>query len=96
MLDVTDAMLNVAEDMLKCYRCYNLQYTISRDAIASKKTLIVAIFVNMKRMVVMANLIKMAVIAVMEYYELVSNMVYIGVFLLKSKIAEMGVLFPHP
>ena len=37
ILNVTEAMLNVAEAMLKCYRGYDLQYTISRDAIASKK-----------------------------------------------------------
>ena len=36
MLNVTEAMLNVAEAMLICYRGYDLQYTISRDAIASK------------------------------------------------------------
>ena len=36
MVNVTEAMLNVAEAMLKCYRGYDLQYTISRDAIASK------------------------------------------------------------
>ena len=36
ILNVTEAMLNVAEAMLKCYRGYDLQYTISRDAIASK------------------------------------------------------------
>ena len=38
MVNVTEAMLNVAEAMLKCYRGYDLQYTISRDAIASKNT----------------------------------------------------------
>ena len=37
ILNVTEAMLNVAEAMLKCCRGYDLQYTISRDAIASKK-----------------------------------------------------------
>ena len=38
ILNVTEAMLNVAEAMLKCYRGYDLQYTISRDAIASKNS----------------------------------------------------------
>ena len=38
MVNVTEAMLNVAEAMLKCYRGYDLQYTISRDAIASKNS----------------------------------------------------------
>ena len=41
MVNVTEAMLNVAEAMLKCYRGYDLQYTISRDAIASKKCMLV-------------------------------------------------------
>ena len=41
ILNVTEAMLNVAEAMLKCYRGYDLQYTISRDAIASKYRLVV-------------------------------------------------------
>ena len=35
--NVTEAMLDVAEAILKCYRGYDLQYTISRDAISSKK-----------------------------------------------------------
>ena len=37
MLNVAEAILNVTEAMLKCCRGYDLQYTISRDAIASKK-----------------------------------------------------------
>ena len=37
ILNVTEAMLDVAEAILKCYRGYDLQYTIFRDAIASKK-----------------------------------------------------------
>ena len=52
-----------------------------------KKTPIMAIFVKMTRLVVLANVSKMAIMAVMEYYELASNMVYVGVFLKKSKNA---------
>ena len=44
ILNVTEAMLNVAEAMLKCYRGYDLQYTISRDAITSKNVTLIHLF----------------------------------------------------
>ena len=50
-----------------------------------KRTSITAIYVTVTRLVVMANMMKMAIIAVVEYYELAWNMAYIDVFLKKSK-----------
>ena len=39
-----------------------------------------AILVTMTRLVVMVNVRKMAIMAVMEYYELASNVVFMGFF----------------
>ena len=47
-----------------------------------------AIFIAMTRLAIMAKMTKMAIIAVMEYYELASNMVFMGVFLKNSKNAD--------
>ena len=44
-----------------------------------------AIFVTMTRFVVMANMIKLAIIAAIEYYQLASNL---GVLLMKNKNAD--------
>ena len=46
------------------------------------------IFVTMTRLVVMANMMKMAIIAAGEYYEWASNMAIMGIFLKKNKKAE--------
>ena len=44
ILDVRETMLNIAKAMLKCYRGYDLQSTISRDAITSKNVTLVHLF----------------------------------------------------
>ena len=49
------------------------------------KTPILPLFVNMGRLVFMANTKNMAIIAIMKYYDMASNMVYMGVC---SKISK--------
>ena len=44
-----------------------------------------AISIAMKILAIMAKMTKMAIIAIMEYYELALNMVFMGVFLKNSK-----------
>ena len=47
-----------------------------------------AIFITMTSLAIMAKMTKMAIIAVMEYYELTWNMVFMGVFLKNDKNAD--------
>ena len=54
-----------------------------------KKTPMMAIFVTMTRLDVMANMMKMTIIVITGYYELASNMVYMGVC---SKMSQKVVL----
>ena len=44
-----------------------------------------AIFRVITSLAIMVKMTKMAIVAVMEYYELALNMVFMGVFLKKSK-----------
>ena len=50
-----------------------------------KKTPITPIFIAMSSLAIMAKMTKMALIAVMEYYEMALNIVFMGVFLKSSK-----------
>ena len=47
-----------------------------------------AIFVNTTRLFNVLNLMKMAIIGIMEHYKLALKLVYMGVFLKKSKTAD--------
>ena len=53
-----------------------------------EKTPMMAVFVTMTRFVVMANIMKMAMMSFMECYEFKSSVVYMGAFLKRSKNAE--------
>ena len=60
------------------------------DKMSENKSIrpLMAIFIAMTILAIMANMTKMAIINVMEYYELASNMVFMGVFLKNSQNAD--------